>query len=64
MTPRQIEETAKLYIDLGKLTFASLILGFFQFKSDPIVGLIVVILGLTFSMGFFILGLRVFKELE
>jgi len=30
MTNKQIEELAKLFLDLGKLTFASLVLGFFQ----------------------------------
>ncbi len=64
MSPRQTEELAKTYIDLGKLIFASLLLGFFQFKEAPILGISAVFIGLTFSVGFFILGLRMFKELQ
>ena len=64
MTPRQTEELAKTYMDLGKLIIVSLLLGFFQFKEEPVLGIAAVIIGLTFSVGFFILGLRVFKELS
>lgn len=40
MNKRQVEELAKLFLDIGKLTVASLILGFFQSKTDPFVILI------------------------
>lgn len=64
MNKKQKEELAKLYIDIGKLIFASLVLGFFQSKTDPITLFIVFALGLTFSIGFFILGLNLFREIK
>jgi hypothetical protein len=62
MTKKQIEETAKLSIDLGKLTFASLIFGFFQSNLDPLLIISFSFIGLTLSAGFFILGLKLIKE--
>ncbi len=62
MTKRQIEGLATLFLDMGKLTFASLILGFFQTRTEPITVLFVGMLGLTFSLIFFILGLKLLKE--
>lgn len=64
MNNRQVEELAKLFLDIGKLSFASLVLGFFQIKSDPVIVFVVGILGLTFSLGMFILGLKLFKEVR
>lgn len=62
MTERQIEELAKLYLDLGKLTFASLVLGFFQSSLNSWLVLTYELIGLFFSIGFFIMGIRLLKE--
>jgi hypothetical protein len=64
MTKRQTEEFAKLYMDIGKLTLGSLALGFFQINIDPVGVLFIIIFGLTGSMGFFIMGLKLFKEVK
>jgi hypothetical protein len=64
MTKRQTEELAKLYMDIGKLTLGSLVLGFFQINIDPVGVLLIIIFGLTGSMGFFIMGLKLFKEVK
>jgi hypothetical protein len=61
MTERQIEELAKLYLDLGKLVFASLVLGFFQSNLQPTIIYSYGLLGLTISLGLFIMGLRLLK---
>ncbi len=63
MTNRQKEELAKLYLDLGKLIFASLVLGFFQSSLPPILIFSYSLLGLTLSAGFLIMGLRLFREI-
>lgn len=62
MNSRQIEELAKLFMDVGKLTMASLVFGVLQITSNPTAVLIITFLGLTFSFGFFIMGLKLFKE--
>ena len=64
LTKRQTEELAKLFLDVGKLTLASLVLGLFQLKLEPILLLAVSFLGLTISVGLFILGLELFKEVK
>ena len=64
MTKRQEEELAKLIIDIGKLTLGSLVLSFFQIKSEPLIVLAIVVIGLTASSGLFIIGLRLFKEIK
>lgn len=64
MSKRQLEEIAKLYLDLGKLVFASLVLGFFQSNLDRSIVLIYELLGLLFSVGFFIMGIRLLKEIR
>ena len=64
LTKRQTEELAKLFLDVGKLTLASLVLGLFQLKLEPILLLAVGFLGLTISVGLFILGLELFKEVK
>ncbi|MGH7204163.1 MAG: hypothetical protein ACREHC_06995 [Candidatus Levyibacteriota bacterium] len=56
MTKRQVDALALLFLDMGKLTFASLLLGFFQTKTDPLIVFVIGIFGLTFSLAFFILG--------
>ena len=61
MNSRQIEELARLYLDIGKITFTSLVFGFFQAKSDPRIVFAVGLLGLTFSITLFILGLKLLK---
>lgn len=64
MSKRQVEELAKLYLDLGKLTFASLVLGFFQSNLNRSVVLTYELVGLLFSIGFFIMGIRLLKEIK
>lgn len=64
MNIRQLEELAKLYLDLGKLVFVSLVLGFFQSNLDRSVVLVYEFLGLLFSVGFFIMGIRLLKEIR
>lgn len=64
MNIRQLEELAKLYLDLGKLVFVSLVLGFFQSNLDRSVVLVYEFLGLLFSVGFFIMGIRLLKEIK
>ena len=64
MSIRQIEELAKLYLDLGKLIFASLVLGFFQSNLDRNIIIIYELVGLLFSVGFFIMGVRLLKEIR
>ncbi|MBI2334334.1 hypothetical protein HYU96_00885 [Candidatus Daviesbacteria bacterium] len=62
MNNRQKEEFAKLLMDIGKLTLASLVFGFFQTGSDPKLVLFIGGFGLTSAMVLFIMGLRLFKE--
>lgn len=62
MTERQIEELAKLYLDVGKLIFASLVLGFFQSGLDTRLVLSYGLIGLTLSIGFFTMGIQLLKE--
>ena len=62
MTKRQVEELAKIFMDIGKLTFASLVLGFFQTRLDPTLTLIYESIGLIFTASFFYFGLKLFKE--
>lgn len=62
MNSRQIEELAKLYLDLGKLVFASLVLGFFQSNIEMSTALAYEFVGLSISLGLFIMGIRLMKE--
>lgn len=64
LTSRQTEELAKLLVDLGKLVFASLVLGLFQVELEPKLMIGAAFLGLTISLGLFILGLKLFKEVK
>lgn len=64
MSNRQIEELAKLYIDLGKFIFVSLVLGFFQKNLDRQTIIAYGLIGLIFSIGFFIMGLKLLKEIK
>lgn len=64
LTKRQLEELAKLFLDVGKLTLGSLVLGLFQLRLEPVLLLTVGVLGLTISIGMFILGLGLFKEVK
>lgn len=63
MTERQIEEFAKLCMDMGKLIFVSLVVGFAQIKSNPISFIAISTFGLTFCMAFFTMGLKLFERL-
>lgn len=62
MNNRQIEEVAKLLLDIGKLVLASLVLGFFQSKLDPSIVLAYSLIGLTVAFGLFIMGIKLLKE--
>lgn len=64
LTSRQIEEAAKLSLDLGKLTFGSLILGLFQVKLNPLTLISVSLSGISISFALFLIGLSLFKEVD
>ncbi len=64
MTKRQKEELAKLYMDLGKLTFGSLVVSIFQTNPDPVLTIVIAIIGLIMSVFFFRMGLKIFGELR
>lgn len=64
MNNRQIEELAKLSLDLGKLVFASLVLGFFQSKLELVLSISYGLIGLTIAIAFFTIGLRLLKEVH
>ena len=64
LTDRQVEELGKLLLDLGKLVFASLVLGFFQSDLSPATVMLYGLLGLIFSATFFIVGIRLLKEAD
>lgn len=64
MTKRQKEELAKLYMDIGKLALGSLVFGFFQMNIEPFYRLVVILLGLTTSIFFFRMGLKLFGEVK
>lgn len=64
MTKRQIEELAKLFLDLGKLTFASLVLGFFQSNLPINIIYAYGIIGVIASMFFFYMGMKLIKEIS
>jgi len=64
MTSRQIEELAKLFLDLGKLTFASLVLGFFQSNLQPITKISYEFIGLIIFSSFCIMGIQLLKEVK
>lgn len=64
MTDRQIEELAKLFLDLGKLTFASLVLGFFQSNLPPSIIFSYGIIGLISTIIFLRMGIYLMKEVH
>lgn len=64
MNNRQIEELAKTCLDMGKLLFASLALGFFQSNLPTSTILAYEFFGLTFSAGFIIMGLKLLGRIE
>jgi len=64
MTSRQIEELAKLFLDLGKFTFASLVLGFFQSDLPPSLIFGYGIIGLIFTIVFIRMGLYLMREIK
>lgn len=64
MGDRQIEELVKLYLDIGKLIFASLVLGFFQSGLDIKLVLSYGLIGLTFSIGFFTMGIQLLRGVK
>lgn len=64
MTDRQIEELAKLFVDIGKIVLGSLVLGFFQSNLDPKLILGFGLIGLTISFSLFKMGITLFKEVR
>lgn len=63
-TDKQVKEIGKLLLDLGKLIFGSMVLGFFQSGLDPLIVLAYELTGLLFSMIFFIFGIMLLKEID
>jgi len=63
MTKRQIEETAKFCLDVSKLALASWIFGLFTSRIG-LQQIIIMLSGLTLSIAFFILGMRLLKEVK
>lgn len=51
-------------MDLGKLTFASLVLGFFQSTLPVEITILYGFIGLTISIGLFKLALELFKNID
>lgn len=62
LTKRQIEEIAKLLLDLGKFVFATLVLGFFQSGLPSIIALGYGFIGLTLSVIFFTMSIILLRE--
>ena len=63
LTKDQFKEAGKYWLDLSKLTFASLILKLFEpGQTFVLSSIITVLFGLTFSIALVILGLRFLKE--
>lgn len=60
---RQTEELAKHCMELSRITFGTLVIGFFSEVSEPI-KLFLVLVGLTFFVGFSTLGLALFGKLK
>ncbi len=63
MSNRQKEEFAKFCMDVAKLSLGSWVFGLFATEFG-IVQLLLGLVGLTFSMLFFILGMKLFKEVK
>lgn len=64
MNKRQVEEVAKLLLDIGKLVLASLVLGFFQSSLPTQLILAYSLIGLTVAFGLFIMGINLLKEIR
>lgn len=62
MINRQIEELAKLFLDMGKLIFVALVLGFFESNLPSIIIFAYGMIGLIFSLSFFMMGIRLLKD--
>jgi len=62
MNNRQVEELAKLFLDIGKLVLASLLFGFFQSDLNPTFIFLYSLIGLTISLILFKMGLQLLKE--
>ena len=64
LNDKQVEELAKLFLDLGKLVFGPLVLGLFQSSLRLWQAGLVAVSGLLLSMVLFILGIRLMKEVK
>ena len=62
LTNKQIEEISKFCFDLAKLSLSSLVFTFFINPEEP-VQVLVVIVGLTMSVMFFTLGVRLLEKI-
>lgn len=63
LSKRQTEELAKYSFDLSKLTLGSWVLGLFTTKVE-LLQVIVATTGLILSILFFIIGLKLFREVK
>jgi hypothetical protein len=61
---RRKEELSKLSLDLGKLTFASLVLGFFQLTSPTPLTFAYAFTGVIIAFAFFWFGFQILKEVD
>lgn len=64
MTNRQKEELADYCMNLSKLSLGSWVFGLFASDLTLEARIILMIAGLTFAVIFFILGMRLFKEVK
>lgn len=64
LNKKQTEKLADLVMDLGKLVFASLVLGLFQTDLGTLIFWGVAMLGLTIALGLFIFGIGLLKEVK
>lgn len=63
LTERQTEELAKFSLEISKLSLGSWLFGLFTSKFEP-QQLFLAFWGLTLSLLFFTLGMRLFKEVK
>lgn len=63
LTNRQTEELAKFSLDVSKLALGSLVLGLFT-SGLSLYKILLALWGLTVTILFFTLGIRLFKEVK
>lgn len=60
----QLETAAKFFVDLGKLWFASGVIGFFIPNTPIRLGISALIGGVVASLIFLLIGLRILKSID